>query len=106
VLDNIERAMQHATAQERQGEFGQGIGMIRRQFVDVWKKLGVEEVDTRKAFDPNLHEAVAKEENSELPHHTILEVLQRGYRIGDRLVRPALVKVSVRPGGESSENAG
>ncbi|HEY7369243.1 MAG TPA: nucleotide exchange factor GrpE [Thermoanaerobaculia bacterium] len=106
VLDNIERAMQHATAQERQGEFGQGIGMIRRQFVDVWKKLGVEEVDTRTPFDPNVHEAVAKEENPDLPHHTILEVLQRGYRIGDRLVRPALVKVSVRPGGESSENAG
>jgi molecular chaperone GrpE len=106
VLDNLERAMQHATREERQGEFGQGIGLIRRQFLEIFKKQGLEEVDTRQPFDPNFHEAVATEENGELPHHTILEVLQRGYRLGDRLVRPALVKVSVRPGESSGQTAG
>lgn len=96
ILDHVELAMQHATPEERQSDFGQGIGLIRRQLVDLWKGYGLEEVDTTGPFDPNLHEAVATEVIDDLPPQTIVEVPQKGYTLGDKLVRPALVKVAVR----------
>jgi molecular chaperone GrpE len=96
ILDNLERAMAHASPQERKSHFGQGIGLIRRQLMDLWKRHGLEEVDTRVLFDPNRHEAVATEPANDVPPHTILDVLQKGYVLDDRLVRPALVKVAVR----------
>ena len=96
LLDNLERAMAHASPEERKSHFGQGIGLIRRQFMDLWKRHGLEEVDANGAFDPNRHEAVATEATDEVPPNTILEVLQKGFVLQDRLVRPAAVKVSVR----------
>jgi molecular chaperone GrpE len=96
ILDNLERAMAHASAEERKSHFGQGIGLIRRQLMDLWKRHGLEEVDTNVAFDPNRHEAVATEATNEVPPNTILLVLQKGYVLADKLVRPAVVKVSVR----------
>ena len=103
ILDNLERAMAHASAEERQSHFGQGIGLIRRQLMDLWSRHGLEEVDTNVVFDPNRHEAVATEATDEVPPNTILDVLQQGYVLQDRLVRPALVKVAVRPNGPRSE---
>jgi molecular chaperone GrpE len=96
ILDNLERAMAHASAEERKSHFGQGIGLIRRQLMDLWRRHGLEEVDTSVAFDPNRHEAVATEATGEVPPNSILEVLQKGYILEDRLVRPAAVKVAVR----------
>jgi len=98
ILDNLERAMAHASPEERKSHFGQGIGLIRRQLMDLWKRHGLEEVDTSGAFDPNRHEAVATESASDVPPNSILEVLQKGYVLQDRLVRPASVKVAVRSG--------
>lgn len=97
ILDNLERAMAHASPEDRRSDFGQGIGLIRRELAELWKRFGLTEVDTSGAFDPNLHEAVATEETEELPANTILEVLRKGYFLNDRLLRPALVKVAVRP---------
>ena len=97
ILDNFERAMAHASAEDRRSDFGQGIGLIRRQLAELWSKHGLTEVDTSLAFDPNIHEAVATETTDEVAPNTILEVLQKGYLVNDRLIRPALVKVSVRP---------
>jgi molecular chaperone GrpE len=109
ILDNLERAMAHASPEERKSHFGQGIGLIRRQLMDLWRRHGLEEVDTNVPFDPNRHEAVATEPTGEVAPNTILEVLQKGYALQDRLVRPAAVKVAVRdresgpePHGESS----
>lgn len=96
IVDNLERAMSHASPEERQSNFGQGIGLIRRQLMDLWHRHGLEEVDTRGPFDPNRHEAVATQATDEVPPSTILEVLQKGFTLGDRLVRPAIVKVSIR----------
>ena len=103
ILDNLERAMAHASAEERQSHFGQGIGLIRRQLMDLWRRHGLEEVDTNVPFDPNRHEAVATEMTNEVPPNTILDVLQKGYVLQDRLVRPAVVKVAVRD-RESAED--
>ncbi len=105
IVDNLERAMAHASPEERKSHFGQGIGLIRRQLMDLWKRHGLEEVDTNVAFDPNRHEAVATEATNEVPANTILEVLQRGYVLQDKLVRPAAVKVAVRDRESASERS-
>lgn len=104
ILDNLERAMAHASAEERKSHFGQGIGLIRRQLMDLWKRHGLEEVETNVPFDPNRHEAVATEATSEVPPNTILDVMQKGYVLEDKLVRPAVVKVSVRDRETLGEN--
>ncbi|HEY3172375.1 MAG TPA: nucleotide exchange factor GrpE [Thermoanaerobaculia bacterium] len=103
VVDSFERALSHASSKDLESDFGQGILLIHRQLTDLWRKHGLREVDTAGGFDPNLHEAVATEESTE-PPNTVLEVLRKGYTLGDRLIRPALVKVAVRPGEGSHPN--
>jgi molecular chaperone GrpE len=73
--------------------------------MDLWKRHGLEEVDTAVTFDPNRHEAVATEATNEVPPNSILEVLQKGYVLGDRLVRPAVVKVAVRDRETAAERS-
>jgi molecular chaperone GrpE len=97
ILDNFERALAHARPADLESDFGQGVVIIRKQLADLWKRYGLIPIDTSGAFDPNLHEAVATEETDRVPPNTILEELQRGYFLNDRLVRPAFVKVAVRP---------
>lgn len=93
VLDNFDRALEHA---EEGDEFHKGVLLIYKQLFDVLQKHGmkpIEEVDVH--FDPNIHEAVIREENASVPSHTVVAVLQKGYFLHDRLLRPALVKVAV-----------
>jgi molecular chaperone GrpE len=97
VVDSFEQALAHASSKDLEGDFGQGVLLIHRQLSDVWRKHGLREVETAGGFDPNHHEAVSTEPSTE-PPNTVLEVLRKGYTIGDRLIRPALVKVAVRPG--------
>jgi molecular chaperone GrpE len=97
IADTFDRAMAHAPAEALATDFGQGVGMIRRQLDDLWKRYGVAEVDTSGPFDPNVHDAVATEPRSDMPKDTILDVLRKGYFLNDKLLRPALVKVAVPP---------
>jgi molecular chaperone GrpE len=93
VLDNFDRALDHA---EEGDEFHKGVLLIYKQLFDVLQKHGlttIEEVGV--TFDPNIHEAVIREEDSSVPSHTVVAVLQKGYFLHDRLLRPALVKVAV-----------
>ncbi len=103
VVDNFERALQHrggATGDE----FHAGIDMIARQLADTLKKYGVVEVPARELpFDPNVHEAVVREESETAAPGTILEVLQKGYLLHDRLLRPARVKVAASPAVRDSK---
>ncbi|HET9795355.1 MAG TPA: nucleotide exchange factor GrpE [Thermoanaerobaculia bacterium] len=96
VLDNFERALGHAPA-AADDEYRQGIELIYRQFSDALKKRGLTEVPTTGAFDPNVHEAVAREETAGVEPNTIVAVLQKGYYLNDRLLRPAFVKVAIPP---------
>jgi molecular chaperone GrpE len=98
VLDNFERAL--AAAREVGGDptFQDGIGLIFRQMLDELRKEGLMSVDTvGEPFDPEVHEAVSTTNVSGLPSNTVVEELQRGYLLHGRLLRPALVTVSVDP---------
>jgi molecular chaperone GrpE len=96
VMDNFERALEHARPADLESDFGQGIVIIRKQLAELWKRYGLIPIDTSGSFDPNLHEAVATEVTDAVPPNTILAELQKGYFLNDRLIRPAFVKVSVR----------
>jgi molecular chaperone GrpE len=93
VLDNFDRALEHA---EEGDDFHRGVSLIYKQLFDVLRRHGlkiIEESNVR--FDPNIHEAVVTEEDPSVPSHTVTAVLQKGYFLHDRLLRPAMVKVAV-----------
>jgi len=93
ALDNFDRALQHSDADN---EFHKGVELIYKQLYDVLTKHGLRLIDEVGAhFDPNIHEAVVREEDSSVPSHTVTAILQKGYFLHDRLLRPALVKVAV-----------
>jgi molecular chaperone GrpE len=93
VLDNFDRALDHA---EEGDDFHKGVSLIYKQLFDVLKRHGVKVIDEGNVrFDPNIHEAVVREENADVPSHTVVAVLQKGYFLHDRLLRPAMVKVAV-----------
>lgn len=93
VLDNFDRALEHA---EEGDDFHKGVLMIYKQLFEVLQKHGLKAIDeTDVRFDPNIHEGVIREENDSVPSHTVVAVLQKGYFLHDRLLRPAMVKVAV-----------
>lgn len=98
VLDNFERAL--AMAPDGDGELRKGVELIYKQLLEVLQKYGLKPVDSAQVtFDPTVHEAVMRDEDSDLAPNTVVEVLQKGYFLNDRLLRPAMVKVAV---GKSS----
>ena len=105
VLDNFERALQHA--EDDSGAFQQGVEMIAKQLWDTLERRGVQEVNpVGQPFDPELHEAVQRVEESEHPPGTVAWVMLKGYTMGDRLVRPAMVGVTVEPSSNSNGGGG
>lgn len=92
VIDNFERAMAAECTDEN---YKKGVEMIYGQFTDVIKKLGVEEIDSLgKPFDPNLHNAVSQTEDESFGENTVSQVYQKGYKLGDRVIRTAMVVVA------------
>lgn len=106
ILDNFERAFAHARPEDLTSDFGQGIAIIAKQLSELWKRNGLIPIDASGPFDPNLHEAVATEKTDAVPPNTIVEELQRGYFLNDRLIRPSFVKVAVRATPENDDAAG
>ncbi|MCX8064865.1 MAG: nucleotide exchange factor GrpE [Candidatus Hydrogenedentes bacterium] len=101
VLDNFERALQHAPDPE--DPFVEGVRMIFNQLNEVLKERGVVSIEAGgQMFDPNVHDALAQVESA-LPEGTVVQVYERGYRMGNHLLRPAKVVVSR---GLSSEVSG
>jgi molecular chaperone GrpE len=93
VLDNFDRALEHSDADD---EFHKGVVLIYKQLYDALSKHGLRPIDEVGVhFDPNIHEAVVREEDLSVPSHTVTAILQKGYFLHDRLLRPALVKVAV-----------
>jgi len=101
VLDNFERALAHRGDASSE-DFQAGIDMIARQLGESLRKYGLVEVPALGLpFDPNVHEAVVREETADTAPGTVLEVFQRGYLLNERLLRPARVKVAGAPGKEN-----
>ncbi len=97
LLDNFEMGLQ-AAAQDEGSMIFQGMQMVKKQLDDFLTSQGVEEVPAEGvAFDPNVHEAVSQEETTDAECGTVLHVLRRGYRMNDRLLRPANVVVAKAP---------
>ncbi len=95
VVDDFERALKQESADK---EYVRGMELIYQRLVDTLKKLGLEPItSTGQPFDPYIHQAIDKVETDEVEDHTILEEYQRGYNFKGRPLRPAMVKVAVRP---------
>jgi len=94
VVDNLERAIEHAGATSENNPIIEGVQLVLRQLMTAFERLEVTPVEAQgQPFDPNLHEAISQQE-SDAPPGSVVTVLQRGYKSGDRLLRPALVVVA------------
>jgi molecular chaperone GrpE len=109
VVDNLERAIAHA--RESGGgdlaSFLQGVELVQRELLAIFEKNHVTEIEAQgKPFDPSLHEAMAQVESGSVPPNTVIDVLQKGFQLRDRLVRPARVIVAKAPEGSGRNGGG
>jgi molecular chaperone GrpE len=105
ILDNFEMAQ--AAAQNAEGDklasLQTGVAMIQQQLKNILLETGLEEIDAaRKPFDPALHEAVSQQETSEIPEGHVVQQIRKGYKLRDRLLRPAAVIVAKKPAENSN----
>ena len=95
VLDDFERALKVETTDR---DYAKGVELIYQRLFDTLRKMGLEPIDTKdKLFDPNLHQAVERVITEDAADQSILGELQRGYNFKGKLLRPAMVRVAVRP---------
>ncbi len=95
VLDNFERGEKANETVDDCDKLRESFSLVYKQLVDVLTKAGLEPIEAEgQEFDPNFHEAVMQTPTSEYPEHTIIAVLQKGYKLEDRVLRPALVNVA------------
>jgi molecular chaperone GrpE len=105
VIDNFERALQHTN--DESGAFRQGVEMIAKQLGDTLARRGVVEINPiGQIFDPERHEAVQRVEDPSQPPGTVSSVMAKGYMAGDRLLRPAIVGVTVAVQGRGDAAGG
>ena len=113
VVDDMERALDHARGQELADDFKQfvdGVDAVRAKLLGVFDREGVEAIDPKgEAFDPNIHQAVGRVEDAEQFDETVNDVYQKGYRMGGKVLRPAMVTVTYggdkRPAPEPETDA-
>jgi len=105
VVDNFDRARQQLNPQSEEAQaLHRSYQNLYKQLVDVFKQLGVAPMRVEgEPFDPNLHEAVMRETSHDHPEDVVTEELQRGYQLHGKVLRHALVKVSMGPGPQASE---
>ena len=90
-VDNMEKAI----AAPAGDQYKDGVDLVLRQFMDALHKLGLEEIEAENApFDPQVHNAVMREDADGVEPETITAVFQKGYKLGERVLRPAMVKVA------------
>jgi molecular chaperone GrpE len=96
VLDSFDRALQ---VKSDPAEFRNGVDLIYKQLQAALAKLSLQPIAAKgEPFDPRLHEAIEMVETTDVPDHQVIEELQRGYKLKDRLLRPSMVKVAKNPG--------
>jgi molecular chaperone GrpE len=96
ILDNFELGLTAARADTGAGAILDGLEMVSRQLQDFLRDCGVEPVEAEPGtpFDPNVHEAVGQQESAKIPEGAVLQQLRKGFKLRDRLLRPAMVMVS------------
>ena len=98
ILDNLDRAVAAAKQAGETGPLVQGVALVQTQVVDVFRRHGITRVEAQgRPFDPNQHQAVMQQPSKEYPPGTVVQVLEHGYMIHDRVLRPARVVVSAAP---------
>jgi molecular chaperone GrpE len=98
ALDNLHRALQAAEKSKNVSDLVEGVRMVTKQIDDALGKHGIKPIDAAgKPFDPNLHQAIQQIPSAEHPPMTVLNEVERGYVLGDRVVRPSVVIVSQTP---------
>lgn len=98
VIDNLERAVEHAEQTDSNAGLLEGVQMTLTQFSQVLAQFGVEPVDaTGQPFDPAYHQAMGQLESAEQPPNTVVQQMQKGYQLHNRLLRPAFVMVAKPP---------
>jgi len=93
ILDDLERALEAAERHE-EAQLVEGVKLVEQSLRTALRKEGLAEIDTDGAFDPHVHEALLTQPSDDVESGSVLEVVQRGYRVGDRVVRPAKVIVA------------
>jgi molecular chaperone GrpE len=94
VIDDMELAIKNRPQSEGQTEWMNGIGLIYQKLVSILENEGVEKISTEGEFNPNIHEALTQIDSPDHESGQIVEVMRKGYKIGDRVIRPALVVVA------------
>lgn len=96
VLDTFERAKKSIANLEDPEKIKESIDVLQKQFTEALEKVGLQKIEVEgQEFDPNLHEAVMQTPTNDHPDHTVINELQSGYKLNDRVLRPALVNVAV-----------
>ncbi len=97
IIDTVERALQYAPEDLKNSEYIKGIEAIAKQFGKTLDKLGVEKIPTvNEPFNPDVHEAVSMDDSSDGKEEIVAEELQAGYKIGERIIRHAMVRVKLK----------
>ncbi len=95
VLDDLERALKNRPETGEGAQWAEGIELIYRKFLNILESEGVKQMDVLgKPFDANLEEAIAQEESDQYQSGEVTEVIKKGYMLGDRVLRPAMVKIA------------
>lgn len=93
VLDDLERALE-AAAEHEEAKLEEGVRLVHRSLLALVERHGLSEIETEGAFDPHVHEALLAQPGEGAEHGAVLQVLQKGYRLGDKVLRPARVIVA------------
>jgi len=93
ILDDLERALE-AAAEHEEAKLEEGVRLVHRSLAHLLEREGLKQIDTEGVFDPHVHEALLAQPSEEHESGDVLDVIQKGYRLGDRVIRPARVIVS------------
>jgi molecular chaperone GrpE len=106
VIDHLDMAVSHITPDSSLESLKEGVELTLKQFQDVFEKFGVKEIpcEIGQNFDPSLHEAMMLDESDEFDDNAITMVLQKGYQLNDRVIRPSKVKVNKKQKSSSEES--
>lgn len=106
VMDNLERAIESSTDDSANSGIIEGVEMTLKEIYKVLEKFNLKCLESEgKAFDPNFHQAVLQEETDEYPENVVIKVMQKGYILHDRLIRPAMVVVAKAKTETADESA-